>query len=383
MIEGEGMPRDPRLATRLAFVVAGFVTACWAPLIPFAKARLGVNDAQLGLLLLCLGAGSLVGVSAAGLLAARIGARPVIICAGVGLSALLPPLAIDASPLTLGATLLLFGACLGALDVAMNAHGVQVEAAAGAPLMSGFHALYSLGGAAGAGWMTLALRSHLTSQVATLIAAGAAVALVAIGAFGLLATRPPAPTRLLVWPSGLVLLIAALTATMFLAEGSVFDWSALFIVERGLTRPPEAGVGYILFSIAMTAGRLLGDFVVKRVGGRRVVQWGGLTAVLGLLLVLCSPIASGAIGGFLLVGLGAANIVPVLFSAAGRQRDMPASLAVAAVTSTGYVGILAGPPVLGFVGHAVGLAGAFWLVMGLVCFVPLLGGAAVRESRAA
>ncbi|HSZ53818.1 MAG TPA: MFS transporter [Caulobacteraceae bacterium] len=374
------MPRDPRLATRLAFVVAGFVTACWAPLIPFAKARLGVNDAQLGLLLLCLGVGSLVGVSVAGLLAARIGARPVVIVAGVGLCALLPPLALAASPLALGLTLLLFGACLGALDVAMNAHGVQVEATAGAPLMSGFHALYSLGGAAGAGWMTLALRSHISPPVATSIAAVAALGLVAFGAFGLLATRPPAPSRLLVWPSGLVLLIAALTATMFLAEGSVFDWSALFILERGLTKPPEAGVGYILFSIAMTAGRISGDALVTRLGGRRVVQWGGLTAVVGLLFVLCCPIPAGAIGGFLLVGVGAANIVPVLFSAAGRQQDMPPALAVAAVTSTGYVGILAGPPTLGFVGHAVGLAGAFWVVTALLAFVPLLGGAAVREN---
>lgn len=377
------MPRDPRLATRLAFVVAGFITACWAPLIPFAKARLGVNDAQLGLLLLCLGAGSLVGVSAAGLLAARIGARPVVICAGAGLCVLLPPLSIAATPPALGATLLLFGACLGALDVAMNAHGVQVEAAAGAPLMSGFHALYSLGGAAGAGWMTLALRWRLSSLDATAVAAVAGLGAVGLGAFGLMKTRPPAPRRLLVRPSGLVLLIAALCATMFLAEGSVFDWSALFIVERRLAAPPEAGVGYILFSVAMTAGRLLGDVVVRRIGGRRVVRWGGLTAVLGFLLVLSCPFAPGAIGGFLLVGLGASNIVPVLFSAAGRQRDMPAALAVAAVTSTGYVGILAGPPLLGFVGHEVGLAGAFWLVMALVALAPLLGGAAVRETPAA
>jgi predicted MFS family arabinose efflux permease len=265
----------------------------------------------------------------------------------------------------------------------MNAHGVQVEAAAGAPLMSGFHALYSLGGAAGAGWMTLSLRSHISPPVATSIAAVVALGLIAFGALGLLATRPPAPSRLVVWPSGLVLLIAALTAIMFLAEGSVFDWSALFILERGLTKPPEAGIGYILFSIAMTAGRISGDALVKRLGGCRVVQWGGLTALVGLFLVLCCPIPAGAIGGFLLVGMGAANIVPVLFSAAGRQQNMPPALAVAAVTSTGYVGILAGPPILGFVGHAVGLAGAFWLVTALLAFVPLLGSAAVRERPTA
>jgi predicted MFS family arabinose efflux permease len=340
-----------------------------------------VNDAQLGLLLLCLGVGSLVGVSASGLLAARIGARPIVIASGAGLSALLPPLAIAASPLALGATLLLFGACLGALDVAMNAHGAQVEAEAGVPLMSGFHALYSLGGGAGAAWMTVALRAHISPQVGTLIAAVAALSLVGFGAFGLLAKRPIAPSRMLVWPSGVVLLIAALAAIMFLAEGAVFDWSALLLVERGLARRPEAGVGFMLFSIAMTGGRLVGDAVVRRFGGRRVVQVGTLTAIAGFLIVLCCPLAPVAIGGFLLVGLGAANIVPVLFSAAGRQRDMPPTLAVAAVASTGYVGILAGPPVLGFIGQAVGLAGAFWLVTALLAFVALTGAAAASEPK--
>ncbi|HTX50057.1 MAG TPA: MFS transporter [Caulobacteraceae bacterium] len=372
------MLRDPRLATRLAFAVAGFVTACWAPLVPFAKARLGVNDAQLGLLLLCAGVGSLIGVSVAGVLSARVGARPVVVCAGAGLCASLPALAASGSPPALGASLLVFGACLGALDVAMNAHGAQVEAAAGAPLMSGFHGLYSLGGAAGAGWTTFALRSHVSPQVSAIIAALAALGLVTVGAFGLNATRPEAPHRLLVWPTGRVLLIAALAATMFLAEGAVFDWSALLLLERRLTSASEAGVGFMVFSIAMTAGRLVGDRVVRRFGGRGVVQGGALTAVSGFLIVLCCPLAPVAIGGFLLVGLGAANIVPVLFSAAGRQRNMAPTLAVAAVASTGYVGILAGPPTLGFIGHAVGLAAAFWLVTALLALVALAGGAATR-----
>jgi predicted MFS family arabinose efflux permease len=279
-------------------------------------------------------------------------------------------------------SLLVFGACLGALDVAMNAHGAQVEAAACAPLMSGFHALYSLGGAAGAGWMTLSLGWRLSPQTASVIAGAAALCLVAFGAFGLISARPAAPARLLVLPTGLVLLIAALAATMFLAEGAVFDWSALLLVERGLAKRPEAGVGFMLFSIAMTAGRLAGDGVVRRLGGRRVVQAGAVTAVAGFLIVLCCPIAPAAIAGFLLVGLGAANIVPVLFSAAGRQRNMPPTLAVAAVASTGYVGILAGPPTLGFIGHQVGLAGAFWVVTALLALVAFTGGAAVKVSPA-
>jgi predicted MFS family arabinose efflux permease len=374
------LPRSsPRLATRLAFVVAGFASACWAPLVPFAKARLEINDAQLGLLLLCFGVGSLAGVSFAGLLAARIGARPVVLAGGAGLCAILPALAAAATPPALGASLLVFGASLGALDVAMNAHGLEVEKAAAVPLMSGFHALFSLGGFAGAGWMTLCLRAHVLPLAATAIAALLAIGLVAYAATGLLTARPARPPRLFVWPSGLVLVIATLAAVMFLTEGAVFDWSALLMVERRLTGPADAGLGFILFSIAMTAGRLSGDEVVRRLGARRVVAWGGALAVLGLLVVLVSPFALLAVGGFFLVGLGAANLVPVLFSAAGRQTTMAPALAVAAVTSAGYAGILAGPPLLGFIAHAAGLNAAFWLVTALLAAALAFGGGAVSR----
>ena len=363
----------PRLATRSAFVVAGFISACWSPLIPFAKAALRVNDAQLGLLLLTFGVGSLIGVSLAGLTAARIGARPLIVAGGLGMCLVLPALSVAAAPLTLGAALAVFGASLGALDVAMNAHAVEVETAAGAPLMSGFHALFSLGGFAGAAWMTLALRSQLSTLTATLLAALAAAALIAGSAPGLLRARPPAPRApLFVMPSGLVAVIAILAATMFLAEGAVFDWSGLLMVDRGLAGRADAGVAFIAFSIAMTVGRLSGDQVVARLGGRRVLQWGGALAIAGLALALTSPNAPAAVAGFALVGLGAANVVPVLFSAAGRQTAMAPTLAVAAVTSTGYAGVLAGPPVLGLVAHAVGLPTAFWMLAGVLVVVPLL-----------
>jgi predicted MFS family arabinose efflux permease len=373
----------PALATRLAFGVAGFISACWAPLIPFAKARLAVNDAQLGLLLLTVGVGSLLGVAAAGQVAARVGSRPVVVAAGAGLCLLLPALSLAASPVSLGLSLFLFGASLGGLDMAMNAHGVEVERSAGIPLMSGFHALYSLGGGAGAAWMTLSLRSNVTPLAATIAASVGAACLIASSGAGLLGARTPGGRAIaLVMPRGSVVAIAALAAMMFLAEGAVFDWSALLMVDRGLAVRTGAGVGFLAFSIAMTAGRLCGDAVVRRLGARRVLRWGGALAIVGLALVLTAPAAPLAIGGFLLVGLGAANVVPVLFSAAGRQGAMPPTAAVAAVTSTAYAGMLAGPPVLGFVAHAVGLPTAFWLLTGLLFFVPLLAGSAAEAPQA-
>jgi predicted MFS family arabinose efflux permease len=234
----------PRLATRLAFVVAGFISACWAPLIPFAKARLGVDDGQLGLILLAFGIGSLVGVTSAGVIAARIGSRPVILAGGLGMSLMLPLLAVAPTALTLCPALAVLGASLGALDVAMNTHGAEVETAAGVPLMSGFHALYSLGGFAGAAWMTGCLAAHLSSGAATLGAAALGAILTLAAGPGLLRVKPQRPAVLFAMPTGLVVVIALLAATMFLVEGAMFDWSALLLVDRHVASAAGAGIGF-------------------------------------------------------------------------------------------------------------------------------------------
>src|SRR5690606_13569190 len=139
-----------RTATRLAFLVAGFGMACWAPLVPFAKLRVGVEDGELGLLLLCIGLGSISAMIATGPISARLGSKPVIVAGGLALAATLPFLALAATPVALGAALFVFGGALGSIDVAMNIHAVEVERAAARPLMSGFHALFSIGGFAGA-----------------------------------------------------------------------------------------------------------------------------------------------------------------------------------------------------------------------------------------
>jgi predicted MFS family arabinose efflux permease len=361
-----------RLATRLAFLATGFGMACWAPLVPFAKARLGVDEAQLGLLLLCLGVGSLLAMPITGVLSARMGSRPMILLGGIGLCALLPVLAFAHSPVVMGLALLVFGASLGTIDVAMNAHAVEVETAAGKPLMSGFHAMFSIGGFAGAGGMTLLLSLGVRPLPAALCSAALTLAAVAGAAPGLLRTKHTAGDGAFVFPRGVVLLIAGLAAVTFLAEGALLDWSALLITQKGLAPAAQGGLGYMLFSIAMTVGRLSGDAVVARLGGRKVLLAGGLLAVAGFVVLLVAPVGPAAMAGFLLIGLGASNIVPVLFSAAGKQKTMPPAMAVAAITTTGYAGILAGPAVVGFVAHAIGLTTSFWLLAGLMCLVPLL-----------
>ncbi len=361
------------LATRLSFFGAGFTMAAWAPLIPFVKGQLGASDAQLGLLLLCLGVGSLLAMPLTGMICAKRGARGMILLGGAGLVVLLPVLLMSTSLTMLGAALLVFGASLGTIDVAMNVHGAEVESRQGRPMMSGFHAMWSVGGIAGAGTMTGLLSMGLAPlQAACLGAAIAATALIVAAPKLIQTTTTGTNAPAFAVPRGVVLLIAGLTAIIFLVEGAVLDWGALLTMDRDLLPKAQAGLGFMLFSVAMAIMRLLGDRLVARVGGFRTLLWGSLTVITGLALVAYGPGLILAMLGFVLIGLGAANLVPVLFSAAGRQRIMPPSLAIAAVTTTGYGGLLMGPALIGFVSQAMGLVLAFVGLAVLMVAFPLM-----------
>lgn len=368
--------RAAMLATRLSFLAAGFVMACWAPLIPFAKTQVGADEGVFGLLLLCLGLGAILAMPLTGYLSARIGARPMIVLGGFGLVALLPLLVLAPSVVLLGVALAVFGAALGTIDVAMNIHAAEVETRAARPMMSGFHAMWSLGGILGAGGITGLLWAGMAPLGAALV--GSALA---FGAMGL------ATPRLLrhsggampefVRPRGVIMLLALLAALCFLVEGAVLDWGALLMVDQGLMAPTGAGIGYMAFSIAMTLARLTGDRVVAALGRGPVLVLGGVLAMAGVALTL-APTLVAAMVGFVLIGLGCANLVPVIFSLAAQSRDMPAGMAVAAVTTTGYAGILLGPAMIGFVADATSLAVAFGALALMMAAFPLTARRACR-----
>lgn len=374
-----GLPEQR--STRAAFFVAGFGTAAWAPLVPYAKDRLAVGEGTLGLLLLCLGAGSIMTMPLAGALAARFGCRRVIRAASLVICGALPLLATAGSVPLLAAALMLFGAGVGTVDVVINVQAVIVERAAGRAMMSGFHGLFSVGGIAGAAGVGAVLWEGGSPLLATLcVAAVIAAALLAFGRT-LLPYGGEAGGPVFALPRGAVLLIGGLCFISFLAEGSMLDWSALILTALHGVDPARSGLGYVVFSVTMTAGRLSGDRIVRALGGRMVLLCGGSCAAAGMALAVLGPSWLSALAGFTLVGLGASNIVPVLYSALGRQRAMPANLAVAAVTTLGYAGILAGPAGIGFAAHAAGLPVAFFGVAALLLIVPACAGAATRERR--
>ena len=351
--------------------------ACCAPLFPFIKANVGADEAAFGLLLLCLGLGSIVAMPLTGIISARRGAKPMVRLGGFGLVVFLPLLAVANTPVTLAAVLFLFGASLGTIDVAMNVHGADVENREQRPLMSNFHAQFSIGGFFGASLMTLLLTFNAPIVVAAAIGAGLALAAMMLAQPRLLSASGGTPEPFAL-PRGIVILLALLTAIAFLVEGAVLDWGALLIIDRQLAAAQTAGVGYIVFSIAMVAVRLTGDRLVANLGALRILVGGGCVAILGIAVILLSPIPIVAFLGFALIGIGAANLVPIIFSAAGRQKVMPAGLAIASVTTTGYAGILLGPALVGFVAEATSLPTAFWVLTGMLAIVPLTARFVVR-----
>ncbi|MDK1702320.1 MFS transporter [Serratia rubidaea] len=372
-----GIPEQ--IATRIAFFVSGLGMAAWAPLVPFAKLRLNLDDGSLGLLLLCIGAGSLLAMPLTGLLTGKLGCRRVILLAGLALCIDLPLLVLMDSTPGMGLALLLFGAAIGMIDVAMNIQAVIVERASGRAMMSGFHGFFSVGGIAGAGGVSLLLWLGLSPLAAVLSTVLTIVLLLALAQKNLLRDSDAQDGGpLFVLPRGWVMFIGALCFIMFLAEGSMLDWSALFLTTLRGVEHSQAGLGYALFSIAMTIGRLNGDRVVNALGRYKMLLLGSLCAAVGLALAVVCDSAAIALLGFMLVGLGASNVVPILFSAAGNQHDMPANLAIASVTTLGYAGILAGPALIGFIAQVSSLTVAFGCVTVLLLAVTASAKAVTR-----
>ncbi|MCO8167399.1 MFS transporter [Pseudomonas sp. 21LCFQ02] len=355
-------PRQEQMATRLAFFIAGFGMAAWAPLVPYAKLRVGLDEGMLGLLLLCLGVGSISAMPVAGALAARWGCRRLLVGGTLLICLCLPLLATVDSLALLIAALFMFGVGMGAVDCTANIQAVIVERESGKTMMSGFHGLFSLGGIVGAAGVSVLLVLGASPLQAILVV----LVIIALALFKAMAHLLPygsaAEGPAFAIPRGVVLFIGLLCFTVFLAEGAMLDWSAVFLTASRGMETAYAGLGYAVFAVTMTFGRLFGDAIVRRVGPNRIIVLGGLLAALGLAIATLVPAWEAALLGYAMVGAGCSNIVPVCYSAVGRQQDMPESVAIPAVTTVGYAGILMGPAAIGFVAHLSSLGVAFMVV---------------------
>lgn len=369
----ETIGRAEQFSTRVAFFIAGFGGAVWAALVPFAKTRAGLEAGSLGLLLLAFGIGSIIAMPLAGALAGRYGCRRVLVVSALLVCLALPVLATTSSPALLGAALFVLGAGVGSVDCVVNIQAVIVERAAGRPLMSGFHGLFSVGGIAGAAGCAGILSFGASPFAVSLIAIAFTAAVLVKAAPHFLPYGGDTSGPAFALPRGVVLFIGILCFIVFLTEGAILDWSAVFLTFTRGADPAHAGFGYAAFATTMTIGRLSGDTIVRHVSRTTIIFVGALLAATGLVVATLVPSVTAAMIGFALIGAGCSNIVPVLYSAIGRQRLMPESVAVPAVTTLGYAGILMGPAAIGFVAHLSSLPTAFLIISVFLVGVALSG----------
>ncbi|MGE7432819.1 MULTISPECIES: MFS transporter [Kitasatospora] len=361
--------RAGRLATFAFFALNGFVMGMWIVHIPAVEHRVGISHAVLGWLLLLLGGGSFAGMQLTGPLTDRFGARRVVPVSAALCSATLVLPALAGRAWTLGAALLLLGFGNGCLDVSMNTHAVQVERGYRRPVMSAFHAVFSIGGvlAALVGARTLSWGWSATTTLTGVSALGLLLAALATPAL----LPPPGPTERPAadQPStaarrrtpARIWALAALALMLMLCEGVAGDWSALHLRDVLDASPATAALAYGSFATAMTVGRLLTDRASERFGPAAVVRHGAALAALGLTTAALSAWIAPALLGWTLFGLGLSGCIPQLFSAAGHFDQDAAGANVSRVAGLGYLGMLAGPAVIGPLTHFVPLNLTFFL----------------------
>lgn len=352
-----------RTATRCGFFMAGFGLAVWAPLVPYVRERIEMSDALFGVLLLCIGIGSLSWMPLSGLLVSRLGIRPVALGAVALLGVALVAMALADSVWLMALALFCFGGSLGVIDVVLNIQSVLVETAVGRRMMSNFHGMFSLGAIVGALAMTLQLSMGLSAEFGTLSMTAVVVIANLSVARGFLPDRAPGGGLAFVRPRGLVLLAGLLCFAVYLAEGAVLDWSALYLTGEKSLEVSLGGLGYAAYTLMVTIARFGGAPVINRLGPARVIALGGLVAALGIALTLSTSSWPLALLGYGLCGLGCANVAPVLISSLSRQTIMPMHTAVTVATTIGFAGVLAGPALMGVVAQLFSLGAAFFMLM--------------------
>lgn len=367
----------PRLAVTALFLANGNAIGLWAASIAPIKIGFDLSDFELSMVLLAFAVGAILTMTVTGHIQARFGSARVALWSSLAFALVLPLPGLMPNLVTLALAILVFGACNGAMDVAMNGHGAVVERLRGRPIMSSFHAAFSLGCLLGSGIGRVVLTAGY-GPLATMAAASVfAFVLILATATSLSvpeegSAEPPVGFA---WPSRAVLLIGGLAFLCMFAEGAIAEWSGVYLVSAAAVTTAVATSGYSGFSLAMTVGRLFGDRIVHALGAARVVLLGAAIAALGVGLTLAVPRVEIAVIGYALAGLGIANIVPVLFSAGGNAVAGHPGVGVAMAATCGYAGFLLSPPLIGV------FAEVFSLRVALISLAVALAIVALAASR--
>jgi len=385
---GEGFSGGTLLRARLAvsflFFLNGGLFASWVSRIPLIQQELKMSHGLLGSVLLCVAGGAVVTMPLAGILNGRLGSERLCKLWLIPYALGLPLLALCPSVPWLAAGLFFFGCGHGALDVAMNAQGVVVERAYGRPVMSSMHAMFSFGGLLGAGFgIVMAWLGWPPLWHFTLVS----VVLGGIGFFGCryllhgMDRHEAGEGGGFVLPPKALVPLGIVAVAVLIGEGAMADWTGVFLHKTQGATEALAAAGFASFSVAMTIGRFSGDWLVAKLGPVLLVRISGLVAAAGMALAVGTSWPWVSLVGFALVGAGCSTVVPCVFSAAGRMPGVRTGVALASVTTMGYLGFLIGPPLIGFIAQGIGLRGSLGLLVGTSVLVAVLAGT-LRERRA-
>ena len=368
------------------FAICGIGHGTWAPRLAEIKAQIGAGEAELGLALLMLGIGAIIAMPISGILTTRFGSRAVSITGAFAHALVFPLMALAWDWISLGVAMMLYGFAVAGLDVAMNVQAAAIERRYGRPIMSSFHGVYSVGDMAGAlgtglaALIILGLGSHFLIAALLLLIIG-------VGGCRLMiddraaAAKHDEPGPRFVLPSGILILIGMIAFAALLAEGSVGDWSAIYLTEYQNADTKTAAMALTVFALAMAVMRFLGDRVTARLGPFNTAAISGSLAATGLAIALLAPSPMMAIAGYGLTGIGLAVLFPVTLSIAPRFGGMSAGASIAAVATLGYGGFLIGPPVIGLLADRTSLPAALSLVVILLGLVPGIALLALRVAK--
>jgi MFS family permease len=361
--------RAYRIAVSALFFLQGLCFATWASRIPTIQQSLQLSESALGLILFALPVGSMIGLPLSGWLVTKFGSRTVVTNALIFYVLLLVALGLAENITQIVLVLVFYGMAGNTANIAMNTQAVGVEAKYRRNIMASFHGLWSLAGFTAAGIGTYMIGNQIIPFNHFVLIAGLILLALAISFHYLLPNeeKSAAGNKIFVKPDRSLMTLGVLAFCCMICEGAMFDWSGIYFKKVVNANGAWIGAGYTAFMFTMAAGRFIGDRVAMQLGFKRTIQFSGLLIALGLGISLLLPYLLPAIIGFFLVGLGVSSVVPLVYSEAGRSKTMSPGLALAAVSSIGFLGFLIGPPLIGVVAGISSLRVSFIIIalMGL------------------
>lgn len=367
--------RAHRAVVSSLFFLAGLCFASWASRIPTIQQNMGLSEAGLGAVLLALPTGLMFSLPVSGWLVSRAGSRSIVIASALLFSILLIGIGLAENLSALVICLFAFGFASNMLNISMNTQAVGVEAMYGRSVMASFHGLWSVAGFAGAAVGSLMIGNNIVPFYHFIVIMVVCWLIVAAGFRYTVKedSRKDGKQPAFVLPDKSLILLGVIAFCSMICEGTMFDWSGVYFKKVILAEKALIGAGYMAFMFTMASSRFVADWFTTRFGLSRILQASGLLTSTGLLIAVIFPYPAPAVAGFFLVGIGVSSVVPLVYSEAGKSKTMSPGVALAAVSTIGYLGFLLGPPLVGFVAEITSLRVSFLLIALMGLAIAVLG----------